>query len=212
MPVTLDLTNQRYNRLVAKTRLSERSDCGHVQWSCLCDCGNEVVVVVGALRSGNTKSCGCLNRETTIQRNKDAATHGMSRTPVYQAWNAMIQRCENINDSHYPDYGARGITVCESWKTFENFYADMGDKPSDAHSIDRVRNGEGYSPSNCCWATATEQANNRRSNRLLVFNGEEMTASVLAKRYGINVQTFYYRLDAGWTVEDAINKPLKGKG
>lgn len=210
MPVLLDITDLRFTRLVAKNRAG-KDHKGRNLWLCLCDCGNEKIVQIGALRSGNTKSCGCLDRDLLIERNKNSATHGKSRTPIYQVWNAMLQRCENEKDQHYPDYGGRGIKVCEAWHTFENFYADMGDKPGPEYSIERKRVNGDYEPSNCEWATATTQANNRRNSRLYTYKGELGSASQFSRKYNINLSMLEYRLYNGWTIEDAIEKPSKAR-
>ena len=126
---------------------------------CLCECGNKKIISWTDLRSGNVNSCGCLKKEKLSARQ---STHGNSKHPLYAIWNCMIHRCENPNMHSYKKYGAKGITVCDRWHTFEHFVADMGERPSMSHSIDRIDGDLGYSKENCRWATHTEQQHNRK--------------------------------------------------
>lgn len=126
----------------------------NIIWECLCDCGNTTYVIASHLRSGNTKSCGCL-------RNKDKITHGKRATTEWTIWHGIKQRCYNPNNKAYKYYGGRGIFMCRRWRnSFENFYTDMGDRPKDL-SIDRINNNGPYGKWNCHWATNKQQANNR---------------------------------------------------
>ena len=146
-----DLIGKRFGKLVVVS--FERKD-GYVSWwKCRCDCGNEKILQRGNIASGRTVSCGC----------KRSKTHGRSYTPEYLAWAGMIQRCTNPKAPHYYLYGKRGIMVCDRWiNSFENFYADMGNRPSAEYSIERKNVDGNYELSNCTWATRFEQQRNTR--------------------------------------------------
>lgn len=148
----MDLTGVRFGRLVVEAM--DVSRAGRTLAQCRCDCGSVTTRDAAKLNSGESRSCGC-----APPPNK---THGRSRTPLYRVWLAMHQRCGNPRDSSFRNYGARGIAVCERWATFENFFADMGERPPNT-SIDRRDNDKGYSPDNCRWATRTVQNTNRRN-------------------------------------------------
>lgn len=135
--------------------------------------------------------------------------HGHRRSgktrPEYNVWMKMRGRCNNPRDLHYGDYGGRGIRVCERWDTYENFIADMGPRPSDAHSLDRIENNRGYEPANCRWATQKQQQRNRRSNRWFVVDGIRATLAEHCERTGVNYKTAHLRLKQGAAIEVAIN-------
>lgn len=142
----------------------------NVLWLCKCDCGNEKIVSSNDLIQKETRSCGCLQTETRINNGKSRTQHGYSETRIYHIWEGMIERCNNPNASNYKYYGGRipPITVCDRWDiakggSFENFYKDVGDPPK-GKSLDRINNDGNYEPNNWRWATAKEQANNRRNN------------------------------------------------
>lgn len=149
----LDLKGKRFGRLV----VLEGAGLNKHQktlWKCRCDCGNIDTFVGGSLQSGNTKSCGCLKLEAIT-------THGMYGTPTRAAWMSMLSRCINPNNKSYKNYGGRGISVCSAWSKFATFFADMGKKPTGL-TLERIQNDLGYSKENCCWASYTIQARNRR--------------------------------------------------
>lgn len=156
---------------------------------------------------GRTKS-----DETKARMSAAQKQHGLTGTPTHNIWGTMIQRCTNPNSMAFKHYGARGITVCERWLTFENFLADMGERPSTDHSIDRYPDNAGnYEPNNCRWATATEQARNTKTNKILTHNGQSRCIAEWAELTGIKYETIRRRLHFGWTVEEALTRPVRGK-
>jgi hypothetical protein len=157
--IGVDLSGQKFSRLTA---LERALDAKGTRWICRCDCGNLVVVRGIYLRTGNTRSCGCLAKEQARNLCRSRATHGKRNSPEYGVWHAMRQRCGDPNNKRFADYGGRGIRVCARWREFANFYSDMGPRPSDVYSIDRINNDGNYEPSNCRWATAKEQRANQR--------------------------------------------------
>jgi ribosomal protein S16 len=174
---------------------------GRCTWRCLCDCGTEALVAGGQLRAGLVKSCGCLMREQTRAMTK----HGMHRSPEYRTWAAIIQRCHNPKSSAHEFYGGRGISVCGAWRrSFVAFYADIGPKPSRAHTLERVRNDGDYEPGNVRWATMHEQARNRRDNRKVEVLGLIMPLCDWAEVTGLRPGCMTSRLRAGWSPERAV--------
>lgn len=159
-----------------------------------CACGVEKWVEERSVRRGLVTSCGsCANK-----------THGASKTPEYAVWRAMLDRCRLQTHPAYKNYGGRGITVCERWHKFINFYADMGAQPFKGASIDRVDNNAGYSKENCRWANTTTQSRNRRNNRLLTIGDETLTVAEWSGRSGVRHNTILYRLAHCWQVKDAV--------
>lgn len=199
-PSVKDRRGERHGRLLYEEYL------GDSWWLCSCDCGNKTKVQTSNIEK--IKSCGCLGRETTSIRSK---VHGMSGTTEYNTWLGIKQRCYDEKSTSYKDYGARGITVCDRWlDSFENFYEDMGNKPSPELSIERVDNDKGYSPDNCVWATYIEQSKNRRSNRLLTFNGETHSISEWGIITEIGQDAIRARIDKlGWTIEKSLTTPKR---
>lgn len=201
-----NLTGKKFERLHVAAYAGKK--CGISMWRCVCDCGNETLVGSRNLVSGHTRSCGCLSRELASTK---ARKHGASKSPEYGVWTAMKARCANPNVKEFKWYGGRGITVCSRWaESFANFLADMGDRPSDKHSLDRKDNDGNYEPANCHWATRVHQARNSRKAHVLTFKGESFPISVWAEKTGLDRSTIRERIKSGWPVEQALTlAPLK---
>jgi hypothetical protein len=204
----LNLVGQRFSRLTvlefSHSWFDKKGRPKKAIWKCLCDCGTIKDVVGGGLTSGKTQSCGCLNRENT---SKTFKTHGMTGSKEHAIWKAMRQRCINPNDAGYEKYGGRGIAVCERWmESFENFYADMSDKPP-GKSLDRIDNEGDYCPENCRWADDIEQANNKRNTVWIPFDGKTLTFTGWSKETGLPRTTIVDRYYKGWSAEKIVTTP-----
>lgn len=184
-----------------------------------CDCGKSTTARRQDLRSGQQQSCGCRAAEITAARNRANTKHGQSRryttnglkreTPEYNCWAGMIQRCENPKHTSYYRYGGRGIRVCDRWRnSFEAFFEDMGPRPSDDHSIDRIDVSGNYEPENCRWLTTVEQERNKSTNKLVTANGETKTVVEWSEATGIPAATIYKRIDKGMPPQAAVTKPV----
>lgn len=196
----------RYGRLVAiaPTHLGRR-----LRWLFKCDCGSERSIRMDAVRCGKTQSCGCLQRERAALSSTRHGHHRRSRrSPEYYCWAAMIQRCTNSNCDHFPNYGDRGITVCERWRSFSDFYADVGSRPTPKHTLERLDNDRGYEPGNVVWATRAQQTRNNRRTRLVAFQGRQMCLSDACALAGVPYATAHRRLMLGWPIE-RVFKPAQ---
>jgi len=203
MPCLIDMSGKVFGAWTALERCGSGKD-GNAFWLCICECGERRAINGRSLRYGLSKSCGCRTGEAIAEGNRK---HGMSYIPEYMVWALMKNRCSNPNYTHYKNYGGRGITVCDSWLSgFEAFYADMGPRPSNQHSLDRIDNSKGYSPDNCRWATSEEQSRNKRSNRSLTHNGRTLCVMDWAKELGITQQALQKRLKT-WPVDRALSEP-----
>ena len=173
---------------------------------CLCDCGTIIPIRAWVLRNGHTKSCGCLKSEIRIRLNFKHG-HAVKKSKTYFIWSQMKNRCRNPNQNSFPNYGGRGIKVCERWQVFENFLTDMGEKPQ-GKSIDRIDNGKDYSPENCKWSTRKEQNRNSRHNRIATVRGVTGCISELCEIFHLRYKTISNRLAKGWRVDRAFTEPV----
>ena len=174
-----------------------------VYWLAKCRCGTVKAYALHNVKSGATRSCGCLFREVA---GKHSVKHGMTGSPTYVSYQAMLARCRNPNRW----YADRGIKVCARWKGrngFANFLADMGKRP-DGHTIERRKVQEGYSPANCFWLAKSLQNRNTRSNRMLTFQGKTQCLAAWAEELGLNRRTLGKRIEAGWPVSRALTEPI----
>ena len=198
----------KYGNMTVLNLVEERSSNCSFQALCRCDCGIEKVAALNYLLSGATKSCGCLGG---IPNRKKQITHGHWQKGAYNSWANAKRRCNNPKNPRYHQYGGRGIKVCSRWDTFEQFLADMGERPTSKHSLDRINVDGDYSPENCRWATNVEQCNNTRRNVYLVLDGKRKTAADWSRSYGINYMAIAGRIKLGWTVRDTLTVPVGGK-
>lgn len=210
-----DLTNKKYGMLTVLKRADNHGS--QTYWECKCDCGNVVIVKACRLKNGSKTNCGCIARKagyhkSGIPKNK---THGMTNTRLYRIYRKMKLRCYSKVNPAYPNYGERGIKICDDWlgkHGFENFVKwSMENGYSENLSIDRMDNDKGYSPENCRWATAKEQANNTRSTVFLTYKGETKPASEWSEITGIRQDTLTMRKRNGWTDEECIETPIRAK-
>ncbi len=201
MSAFLNLVGEQFGRLVVRSRV----DGTPVRWRCTCMCGRSCVVRARSLRSGKTRSCGCLRREACGMVHR---VHGMSDSPEHRAWAAMKSRCTNPNTRDWPNYGGGGIRVCAKWaKSFAAFYADVGPRPSSLHTIERDRVNGHYKPGNVRWATRAVQNRNTRATRWITFRGKTQSAAAWAEQTGLGA-ALYTRLHRGWAIKRAITQPV----
>ena len=205
-----DISGQCFGRLTVLSFFSCKY--GRAWWTCKCECGIIKQYPGKSLRTGNTTSCGCYIRQLCAER---LATHKLSRVhPVeYRIWKQMRTRCLCSTNPGYKNYGGRGIAICKRWDSFAAFLADMGQRPSQKHQIDRINNNGHYEPSNCRWVTQQTQARNRRSNLVFTHNGETLCLVEWASRVGIHYRTLLTRVtDLGWPFDEAIHTPPLPRG
>lgn len=207
MSELIDMIGKKIGRLTVVER-AENTKQGTTQWKCICECGNEVVILGSNLRQGRTKSCGCYQKECAKKR---ITTHGETKTRLFTVWQKIKDRCYNENHKSYKDYGGRGISMCDSWKDSFEAFRDWAIENgySDDLTIDRIDVDGNYEPSNCRWVTQKEQQNNRTNNHLLTYNGETKTMAQWADEVGLPYHTIVARINKySWTVEEALSTPV----
>lgn len=186
-----NMVGEQCGKLTVLSRSEGRTSSRAAFWLCRCACGKEVVVSGASLRGGQTKTCGCSAGQHNI-------THGMTDSPEHKIWISMRQRCSNPKNRSYKNYGGRGIYVSESWNaSFQQFYTDIGPRPSAAHEIDRTDNDGPYSKENCRWVTARENLLNRRNNRHVVIDGVTVCISEAARILGVSHGSVVNRIKKG---------------
>lgn len=199
----IDRSGETYGRLTVVNRDGYMGD--QAAWQCRCSCGNTVKVASYSLGSGETQSCGCLQRERAADSSR---THGRSDSKEYRTWQAMRTRCTNENRDNYSHYGGRGITVCDRWMdSFEAFYSDMGPAPSEDHTIERNDGNGHYGPGNCRWATQKEQMRNTSRSVFVNWQGRSITLVELSETVDVSYDLLQARIARGWSVEDAVSRP-----
>lgn len=202
-----DLVGLKFGRWTVE-RIADRYGRQKVKaWFCLCECGVSKVVTETSLLTGFSKSCGCYKKDAA---RRQMTTHGMRNSPEFTAWDHMIARCTNTLNPHYHNYGGRGISVCETWRTsFVAFLTDMGHRPTPGHSLDRIDNDGNYNKDNCRWATYRQQQNNKRTNHILTCDGVSLSMTEWAEKAGMPRSTLARRISSGWPVDIALKTAVR---
>lgn len=198
----IEMVGRRFGRLICVSRAPSRGVVS--EWNCVCDCGGTKTANGSNLRRGLTASCGCLHKEATREANR---THGKSYDRIYCTWQHMLARCS----PDFPEYGARGITVCDEWKnSFDAFYADMSEPPTRKHTLDRQDVNGNYTKSNCRWATYKQQARNTRANRLVTFDKRTLSLAEHCERQRLTYSTVLARIDRlRWPIDKALSTSIR---
>lgn len=200
----VDHTGKRYGSLVA---LYRTNDTRRAYWMCQCDCGNIRAMRISRVVAGIAMACGCM-------KGKCGTRHGHAvnggTTPTFKAWSSMRGRCNNPNGRGFKHYGGRGIQVCARWDKFENFLSDMGERPSNRHSLDRIDVNGNYEPNNCRWATNLVQNRNKTNNHVVEFRGKSQPVTAWAEEVGLPPHVIFSRLkNPKWTIERALMEPKR---
>jgi hypothetical protein len=204
------IPGEKFHRLTVIAEAPMRPGRQQRRVTAKCDCGSIGDFVLTELRTGHTKSCGCARYDYAKNYGTRGHTARGSASPEYFLWKAMIARCENEKNNRFDRYGAKGISVCKEWHNFEQFLSDMGRRPSLSHTIDRIDNLVGYKPGNCRWATYGEQAENRRSTRLIDYQGRIQSITAWAREVGLPAGAVNIRIvRLGWSIDRALTEPVR---
>lgn len=199
------IPGEKYGKLTVVELVTD-GNANKRKWLCKCECGGGKITSEDNLKRGHCKSCGCLYSKIG-GKSKHGTERGESKTRLYKIWSRMVWRCERPSYKHYKYYGGRGITVCSAWHNFKLFKEWAHENGySELLSLDRIDNNKGYSPNNCRWATPKQQANNRRNNVKIEYQGEERTVAEWADRFGLKYPRFYQALKRGWTIDNYLEK------
>jgi hypothetical protein len=207
MKKMVDLTGQRFGRLIVVSKSEFRGKNRNSFWNCVCDCGNTKTIELQSLKSGKTKSCGCLHNELQANRKKK---HGLCNHRLYGIWTGMKQRCTNPKRNGYKHYGGKGITVCQEWFDFPAFYLwATANGYTEKLTLDRINPDGNYCPENCQWIPEADQNRNKTNNRLITAQGKTMLLCDWAKILGIRASVILNRIQSGWTETEAVTTPLQ---
>ena len=212
MATKIDMTGQRWGRLVVLEEVDSVN--GMTRWLCQCDCGEKTIVYGGNLRRGYTQSCGCYRHECENARAEANRTHGSEPRRLYRIWGDMKNRCRNPKNSHYLNYGGRGIAVCEEWLEYPAFRDwAIANGYQENLSIDRIDVNGNYTPDNCRWISMTEQNRNKRTTNWIVHNGKRMCLDVACREAGINCGTVRSRAKySGISCQEAFDFYIAANG
>jgi hypothetical protein len=204
VPNFKDLTGQKFNYLTVIEHAGKNDINKHL-YLCKCDCGNTTITVGESIKSGNTKSCGCMRKQMIVDKN---FKHGYAKQPMYNVWCTVKDRCLNPNNKSYANYGGRGICLSKDWDDYKNFHRDMSFTYKHGLTLERVDNEKGYSKDNCVWASRITQCNNTRRNHLIEYEGKILTVSQMSREYNMKPYIVQKRISSGWSIEKALLTPI----
>ncbi len=208
----MDLSGRRYGKLTVVRRVNSPENHPHSPlWECVCDCGKTKFVTSNNLTNGNTNSCGCIKNELMRETMMNRAIYRTDdEKRLNSIWIDMKRRCENANYKDFFNYGGRGISVCCEWHNYDTFKEwALANGYKNGLSIDRVNVNGDYEPGNCRWATAIEQANNKRNTIYIEYHGRRFTISELSREYNLPYRTVFDRIKRGWSIDDVVKTPIQ---